>query len=164
MDATVRIPLTKGYEAIINAADLALVSRYKWCASESKDGRRVYAVTCALGLIKPGRRLASMHELIAGRSYVDHHDGNTLNNRRKNLRPCTVTQNLGNAQKWVGRSKYKGVSPHKDRWRAAIACKGKRYHLGRFLNEEDAARAYDAAAIELFGEFARPNFPRKESV
>jgi hypothetical protein len=57
-----------------------------------------------------------------------------------------------------GISRYKGVSRNREKWQARIKVDGKQSHLGIFTDEEDAARAYDAAARELFGEFAYLNF------
>ena len=99
-----------------------------------------------------------MHKLITGWDETDHinHDG--LDNRRANLRPATSSQNKGNQRPRIsGTSPYKGVSR---------AFKGKPWqvfvgheYVGTFDDEVEAARAYDAAARERFGEFACPNFP-----
>lgn len=97
---------------------------------------------------------------------VDHRDCNGLNNRRDNLRLATLGQNGFNRRKSERKaSAYKGVSKHKNRWRAYCARAahdgGRRtyHHLGLFANEIDAALAYDRAALAEFGEFARLNFP-----
>ena len=98
---------------------------------------------------------------------VDHIDGNGLNNRRENLRLASHSQNLANQKRSrIGcSSKYRGVSWFKRTgiWIAQITV---RYHhrgLGYFKDEKDAARAYDKAALEAFGEFAVLNFPNKSS-
>ena len=96
---------------------------------------------------------------------VDHIDGNGMNNIRENLRPSSFSQNQGNRKKTPGTSsRFKGVTwvKHKYRqcWKATIKAYGESYFLGEFFNEEDAARAYDEAAIKIFGEFAVLNFPR----
>lgn len=94
---------------------------------------------------------------------VDHKDRNPLNNRRENIRLATRWQNHGNKTKPRGKhtSKYKGVSFDKStgKWYTLVCCQSKQYNLGRYDDERDAARAYDAKARELFGEFALTNFP-----
>lgn len=91
---------------------------------------------------------------------VDHKNGNTLDNRRTNLRLATRSQNACNAAPYKGgKSKFKGVSWHKSNkgWQACITKNSKRYYLGCYPTEIEAAQAYDSAAIELHGEFARLN-------
>jgi hypothetical protein len=104
-----------------------------------------------------------MHQLILRTKYIDHIDGNGLNNTRGNLRIATTKQNTWNRKKRTipTSSKYKGVSVIKgrDRWQCRIYANGTRFFLGYFASEIEAARAYDKKAIELFGEFARLNFP-----
>lgn len=112
-----------------------------------------------------------MHRAILGltdaRMVVDHKNGNGLDNRRENIRPCTHAQNMRN-QKPHGKSKYRGVSfayfQRNGRINGPYICarikmEGKSQRLGFFKTEEDAARAYDKKAKDLFGEFARLNFP-----
>jgi hypothetical protein len=110
-------------------------------------------------------RTQRLHTFLTGWPLVDHRNGNGLDNRRANLRPATPGQNNANARRSrLNTSGFKGVSlhAHSGLWRAYITADGKTRHLGYFHSPEDGARAYDAAAIELFGEFARPNFPRIE--
>lgn len=93
--------------------------------------------------------------------WVDHINGDTLDNRRSNLRLCTVSGNNHNRMKSKNNtSGYKGVSwlKQNQKWRAYIKVNSKDKHLGCYLDKEDAARAYDKAAKEYFGEFARLNF------
>lgn len=88
---------------------------------------------------------------------VDHIDHNRLNNQKNNLRICTSQQNNMNRCKSLAKSsKYKGVSwkKEKHKWEVYIKLNHKIIHLGRFMNEIDAAKTYNKAAIELFGEFA----------
>lgn len=91
---------------------------------------------------------------------VDHINGDTLDNRRCNLRLCTHKENGHNRKLQGGTSKFKGVTWHKrDRkWQAGIRHNGKQIHLGYFNDDVEAARAYDRAARKYFGEFARVNF------
>lgn len=103
-----------------------------------------------------------MHTLLTGWPLVDHRDGDGLNNRMDNLRPATCAQNSANQARPVSNtSGYKGVSWRKRdrRWYAYIKVNGKQCHLGSYATAQDAAHAYDAAAIAAWGEYARPNFP-----
>ena len=92
---------------------------------------------------------------------VDHQFHDTLDNRKENLRICTVSQNAMNKRKSIGSSRFKGVSWHKrdKKWKGKIVHNGRRISLGNFSSEEEAARAYDAKALKLFGEFSCLNFP-----
>lgn len=88
----------------------------------------------------------------------DHIDRDKFNNKRDNLRPCTRQQNCFNTAKHKHSvSKYKGVTPRKDMWRAQITKDYKKYHIGTYCTEEEAALAYNEKAKELFGEFANLN-------
>lgn len=95
---------------------------------------------------------------------VDHINGDVFDNRRANLRCCTITQNNWNRKRRKGgASRFKGVSRDhntRSRWMSMIARPGGgNIYLGSFINEEDAARAYDVAARARYGEFAAVNFP-----
>ena len=103
-----------------------------------------------------------LHNFILGRKQVDHRDGDTLNNTRENLRPFFHKgQNAWNSRKTSSPtdSKYKGVKRNGKNWKADIRYKGKSINLGTYEAELEAAHAYDSAALFLFGEYARPNFP-----
>ncbi len=92
--------------------------------------------------------------------HVDHINGNGLDNRRDNLRLCTIVQNQQNQQNCRGgSSKYKGVCWHKHtkKWQARIGVRQVKVHLGVFNDETDAAIAYNEAAKHYFGEFANLN-------
>ena len=96
---------------------------------------------------------------------VDHIDGNQTNNRVENLRWCTHSQNSGNA-KVYGRVKIKGVyqdNKHNS-FRARIQCDGERICIGSYETKEEAGRAYDLKALELFGQFAKLNFPLSDYI
>ena len=109
-----------------------------------------------------------MHRLILNAKpgeLVDHWDGNGLNNRRRNLRPATNSQNLHNRRRTRAKSGFCGVwrsGKSSVPWVASIHVKNKAIYLGRFETPEEAARVYDAAAKEHYGEFASLNF--KETV
>ncbi|MBB6677499.1 HNH endonuclease [Cohnella lubricantis] len=91
---------------------------------------------------------------------VDHINGNTLDNRKSNLRIVTHQRNMHNVSSHGdSSSQYRGVfwNKQKLKWTAQICLDGKRRHIGHFVNELDAARAYNQEAIRLFGQYARLN-------
>jgi hypothetical protein len=152
------IPLTQGQVAIVDTADYEWLSQWKWHACWNASKRSFYAV-------RRNRKEGTvrMHRLIlaATSQDVDHRNGFTLDNRRNNLRECTHQQNCANqSKKRNNKSGYRGVYKHSsvERWVAQIQC-GKMKKIGHFYTPEDAARAYDKAATEYFGEFAKLNFP-----
>lgn len=116
--------------------------------------------------------MALMHILLVGPGGVDHVNHNGLDNRRTNLRSGAQWQNRGNARKpkinrlgGVTSSGYKGVSRQsgRNRWRATIRSNSASMNLGSFVDEIEAARAYDRAALEVFGTFACLNFPEEHA-
>lgn len=143
------VPLTKGYEAVIDAADVSLVAGINWSASVR--GRTVYAYA----------RHTSLHRLIMKAPpglCVDHCDGDGLNNQRDNLRLVTHGQNMLNQKPTRGASsELKGVRLHKrtGQWRATITINRKTHHLGLFATEQEAHAAYVAASRYLHGEYGR---------
>lgn len=87
---------------------------------------------------------------------VDHKNGNPFDNRVENLREATFSQNCMNRRPW--RSKvHKGVGAVGNKWRSRIRVGGQLIHLGLFATAIEAARAYNKAAKQAFGEFARLN-------
>jgi hypothetical protein len=152
-----------GRVALVDDQDFELVSQYRWHICEANrpgyDGGP-YAVTNirqSPGAI-PGALF--MHTLITGWRRVDHRNHDGLDNQRANLRPTTDSQNMANSRpRGNGTSRYKGVCWEGRRWRAGIKVNGRRRHLGCFVTEEAAARAYDAAALATWGEYAWLNFP-----
>jgi hypothetical protein len=158
---TKAIPLTKGKVAIVDDADFEWLNQFKWCAA--KSGNSYYPVRRCR---QDGKYVTMfMHYLLCGKR-ADHINGNGCDNRRGNLRPATPQQNVFNQKLRVtSTSGFKGVTWNKryGKWQAQIGHNGKNKHIGLFVNLEEAARAYDAKARELFGEFARTNFPQEES-
>lgn len=158
---TIKVPLTKGYFAVIDAADAALVAQHRWHASVKE--KLVYAGTNIR--VSGGQyRYVRMHQLFMGHASVDHIDGDGLNNRRSNLRPCTYAQNACNRRSRTGaKSSYYGVtfdqSGGRKPWRARAQLVGGASGSKRFATEIEAAIYRDVLAKELHGEFARLNFP-----
>lgn len=150
----VLIPLTKGLMARVDLADLHLVEGRNWCAASG------YAVTVVKG--EDRNRNVSLHRWIMGQPQgveVDHIDGDRLNCRRANLRICTHRENMANQRPPRGKSsRFKGVSrAGPNHWQASIRIDGRTMALGWHRSEVDAARAYDAAALQAFGRFACTN-------
>jgi hypothetical protein len=149
------IELTRGLWAMVDDADYDFLMQWKWYAVEASPGK-FYAARWG------GEKRVFMHQvLVPNVPEVDHRNSNGLDNQRHNLRPATHQQNISGQQKRrTNTSGFKGVSWHaKDkRWRARIC----RVGLGNFKTPEEAARAYDRAALEKFGEFARLNFSQTQ--
>src|SRR5690606_6128392 len=145
--------------ALIDEADAAMALARKWYAGRS--GRTFYAQRTDLAA--DGSRLTvRLHTFLTGWRYVDHINGNGLDNRRANLREAEHRQNLMNQRRpRHNTSGFKGVTLNKrtGKWEAQILPQGRHIRLGSFEDPEEAARAYDAAALLHFGEFARPNSP-----
>lgn len=116
---------------------------------------------CSKG-INGKKKLIKLHDLVLQRMglvkdeglYCDHKNGNKLDNQRANLRLATVSANNANRKLPRNSSGYRGVYKNLDKWTAQIAINGKPKHLGRFTTPEEAAVAYNKAALEQYGEFA----------
>jgi hypothetical protein len=157
LDTTLSIPLTRGLSALVDASDYAAVMAAGPWQTNPDHGRRPYAQR---NVRASGRHTTqSLHTFLTGWPLVDHINGDGLDNRRVNLREATRAENNRNrGLNRNNRSGYKGVAPTKSgRWSARIKAHGTDRSLGTFATAEAAARAYDDAARELFGEFARPN-------
>jgi hypothetical protein len=158
-----KIYLGGGLWTILDQKDYYRLRDINWWVHG--NGSSLYAV-CSI-VTAPGKTVIKrMHREIMNPPpglLVDHRHGNTLDNRRSELRLATRSQNQYNKRKTRSNttSKYKGVSYDKanQKWAAKILYKGKEKWLDRFGNEIEAAIAYDKAAKKYFGEFARLNFP-----
>lgn len=151
-----RIPLTRGLVALVDAADFDWLSAFKWHAIRTAPGC-FYAAR--------GRTILMHRELLPGALEVDHINRNKLDNRRRNLRPATTSQNRANVSlRRDNQARRKGVSwsPSCASWRADITTKDGHRFLGHFDSVDAAARRYDQEAIRIFGEFACVNFPRNK--
>lgn len=158
---TITIQLTKGQQTVISAIDADLAD-FKWTTLSARDG--VYYAYRMSAM--PNRTAVLLHRVILERvtgrplartEFVDHIDGNRLDNRRANLRVATKSENGRNrGRQRNNTSGFKGVTWEKERgkWVAAIMVGGKQAKLGRFDTPEEAYAAYCTAARELHGKFA----------
>lgn len=150
-----KIILPQNKIALISTVDYRRVSEYKWYLQ--KDALTYYAFT------NIDLKHISMSAFIKGKKpgfEIDHADGNGLNNQRRNLRYVTHSQNSMNRKPRKNcTSKYKGVWFNTERsiWQVSIRKNYKRFFLGSYHIEEDAAKAYNKAAKNKFGKYAKLN-------
>lgn len=154
---------SNGFEVLVDEDDFSRLDKYSWWASIR--GKKV-------GIFRAGRvngkkRTIQIHREIMGAKageVVDHINRNKFDNQKSNLRICTQYENARNVGPITGK-KYKGTSKRAEGnsvgWIATIHCGHERFYLGYFNDEESAARAYDAKALELHKEFAHLNFPTR---
>lgn len=152
-----RIQLTRGKYTLVDEDDFDWLSQWKWryngkyaeASYAEKDGVVFERILMHRLILQPPEGLQT-----------DHKNLDKLDNRKENLRACSISQNSANKAKCTwGKNKYKGVRKRTNAfgWYARIKKDGKFIYLGRFEKEDDAASAYNNAAIKYFGEFARIN-------
>lgn len=145
MPDVVCVPLTRGKKAIIDRDDIGIVVGASWhyehgyARSDARHGKKY------------------MHRIINNtpdNMLTDHINGNTLDNRRRNLRSATHAENAQNAR---ATRRYKGVSFHRQtgKWRARIMVDYREISLGLYGSQEEAYKHYIAAAKKYQGKFAR---------
>jgi hypothetical protein len=157
------IDIKGGFQAIVDDEDYYKLSKYRWhLKSKSKNSK--YAEQTSKKDLE-----SSMHRIVLKAKkgqFIDHINGNTLDNRKENLRFCDLSQNSMNRRiSPKNKSGFKGVVVrkviYKDRiykyYIAQIGLRGKKIYLGQFKNIIDAAKKYNDTAKKYFGDFARLN-------
>lgn len=154
-------PLNQGVFTLIDIGDVSLVAGLSWRFDKRKGSQTLYAVSTGYCPETRKGNTISMHRVIMHAPLgvqVDHINGNGLDNRKENLRLCQDFQNKGNMPKrTTNPCRFKGVRKRNNRYAARIGYRGKQYHLGSFTTDAEAAIAYNAAAVQFYGEFARIN-------
>lgn len=135
------------------------LNRFRWSGEPQRN--TVYVRRAERG------KTIKMHRVIMNvtdpKCHIDHINGDGLDNRKENLRMVTNHQNRLNSRTYkTNQAGYKGVSPIQTvtglRWRSTITLNGTQHHLGCFDTPTEAALAYDLKSLELFGDYACPNF------
>lgn len=140
------------WNVLVDDADYELLKQFNWCVDKQGSVSGLVSKT-------PRKRMLLHRYILQAPEHleVDHIDGDRLNNQRSNLRLATSSQNKANrGPRKDCKSGYKGVSLHKKlrKWTARVKTPATYKHIGVFNTKEDAARAYNKAAIEVFGPFA----------
>lgn len=151
------IPLTQGFHAIVDEEDYDYLMQWDWHTRNCNG--LLYATRI------DGGKVILMHRFLMNETqsdrFIDHRDGDTLNNQKHNLRSCSHAENMRNRVLICknNTSGFKGVFWRKDKlkWQAQIRFNTKSIHIGYFKSIIDAAKAYNEAAIKYHGEFARLN-------
>lgn len=135
--------------------DVLLINKYKWRIYKGKPDNQWYAIAHT-PMINNKRKIIRMHNLVTNQLFIDHKNGNGLDNRKENLRKANHSKNSMNRRttRKNKKCKYKGLIKHNNKYVAKIIINKKQIYLGVFANQEDAAIAYNKAAIKYFGEFA----------
>lgn len=160
-----------GYSVIIDDEDYPIMLEHNWSIWKNKKGTHIY-VYCNMYDTNKLKYSMMLHRYLMdckkgdGKD-VDHINGDTLDNRRQNLRICTHKENTHNAKlSRANKSGYKGVyfSTERNKYRAGITLNGIYKHIAYANTAEEAARLYDVAAIRYYKEYARTNFPKENYI
>ena len=149
------VPLTRGQFALIDAADADVIGQFNWHAAWNRGTQSFYAVRDVTGGGK-----CFLHTVVlkpkAG-LLTDHANGVTLDNRRTNLRPATVSQNAFNSRRRANATGLKGVhrNHNASKYASRIRKNGETFYLGSFPTAQAAYEAYCAAAANIHGEYRR---------
>jgi len=149
---------------LVDNDDFDKVKNYTWHIHKYK--KKLAYAECHVFEKGKIKKIVYMHRVIMNCNigdFIDHINMNGLDNRKKNLRVCTKSQNMMNRKKQANNTTgYKGVCLCKDQKRqrkylVSIAKDGINYNFGRYRTVEEAAYIYDQVAIQLHGEFANTN-------
>lgn len=152
------LPLSDGNVTLVDDADFVFLSQWTWSAIKTPRGKLYVRRN---RLVDGKYKNLLLHRVLMtapDHLQVDHINGNSLDNRKGNLRLCTAGQNSANIRK-LGANPYRGVHKQGQGWIAVSSCLGKKQRRGPFLTPEEAARAYDALVLAFYGNFAMLNFP-----
>ena len=160
------IPLTQGYFTKVDNEDYEKFASIRWHAAFGADSKPRACRKTDLNGKKVTQHLSRVITEAKKGTNVDHINHDTLDNRKSNLRFCNPSENQANMIKPKNNtSGYKGVCWNKmaHKWQVNICKDCKRYYFGLHKSKKKAARVYDDAAIKMFGEFAKLNFPKRKS-
>ena len=156
-----KLELSRGKEALLDDEDYIIAKRYKWYAHYRRG--KFYAATQLYDPATKTQSLVSLHDVILWKPkgfIIDHINGDSLDNRRKNLRVCTYSENCQNTKiRKDNTSGVRGVNRKQgtEQWVARVSFKKKRFYLGTFDKKKDAIEAYNKKASELYGINAKLN-------
>ena len=163
------VSTSNGYTFRVDKEDVSLAKENGWCGCIHRHRRisgeygNEFKYIIRHTYFNGKRQNQYFHRLIINApsdAKVDHKNGDTLDNRKSNLRVCTIAENVRNSVRMNrNTSGYKGVSYSKRsrKWKTTITVNNQHKHLGYFLTPEAAAMAYNIAAEKHFGEFAKYN-------
>ena len=149
-----KITLHNGREFRIDESDLDLVNSYKWNVHIKKSG---YKYVYRFEFLNGSYKMRHFHRELLNcpdKMFVDHQNGDTLDNRRSNLRICTNRQNQWNQKRVRGVVPFKGVTFEFGKYRSRIRVNGKKINLGMFKSAQEAAEAYANASRLYFKEYS----------
>lgn len=155
-----KIILSKGKYALVDDEDFEFLSQWKWCCDSRGYAVRSEKMTIVGSSNRPLVRMQRVILDAPNDKLVDHINGDTLDNRKHNLRLATKSENMRNRKMAKNcKSGFKGVwfNKKRQRWIAYIKTNGQSRVLGHFKDRLEAAHVYNQVAEQLFGEFARLN-------